>query len=226
MFSVAASTSTGVTNYQWLLNNAPIPGATGATYSVANVQTTNYGNYSVVVNDGTYPVSSAVVSLTPPAGPVINIQPASRAAVVGSSPSFTVLASTSSGVTNYQWMYYGTNLTGATAATLTLTNVAASRFGGPFTVRVNDGWFSVTSTPPAVLTLATSPTIGAAPMRIGESFVLSFGTEVGPLYVVDYTSSLTNTAWTPLSTNAGTGGILVITNTVTGAEGYFRVRMQ
>jgi hypothetical protein len=228
-FSVTASTSTGTINYQWFLNGVPIPNATGDTYTIPSIGPAHYGSYRVDVNDGRYTTASATVALVPPP-PVINVPPASRAAVVGGSATFSVTATTYSGVTNYQWLYYGTNVagagvSGATTRTLTLANVQATRFGGPYTVRVNDGTTSITSAPPAMLTMAASPTIGA-PVLVGAGLAFSFSTEFGPSYVVDFKSSLTNAAWTPIQTNTGTGGPISVTNTLTGREGYFRIRLQ
>jgi hypothetical protein len=228
-FSVTASTSTSITNYQWFRNGVPIAGATGDTYTIASVTAAHYGSYRVDVNDGHDTTSSDAAALVSPA-PVINVQPASRAAVVGSSPSFTVTATTFNGTTNYQWMYYGTNIAGAgvggaTARTLTLTNVQPVRFGGPYTVRVNDGVTSVTSAPPAFLTMAVSPSIGE-PVLVGAGLAFNFGTEFGPSYVVDFKSALTNAAWTPIRTNAGTGSPIIVTNQLTGSQGFFRIRLQ
>jgi len=227
-FSVTATTSTGVTNYQWFRNNVAIAGATGATYSIGSVASTNYGSYRVEVSDGRYTTVSSTVSLVSP-GPVINVQPVSRAAVVGSSPTLSVTASTFSGTTNYQWLYYGTNVSGtgvsgATTRVLTLGGIQPVRFNGPYTVRVNDGTTSITSAP-VTITIATSPTV-AAPKLSGANFVFSYPSEVGPDYVVDFKSALTNAAWTPLRTNAGTGNIINFTNAVSGDQGYFRIRLQ
>jgi hypothetical protein len=127
-------------------------------------------------------------------------------------------------------MYFGTNIagagvSGATTRTLTLTNLQPVRFGGPYTVRVNDGTTSITSSPPAILTMAVSPTIDA-PVLVGPGLAYSFSTEVGPFYVVDFKSSLTNVAWTAIQTNAGTGSPISVTNVLTGKEGYFRIRLQ
>jgi len=136
-----------------------------------------------------------------------------------------VTASTSTGITNYQWMYYGTNLTSATSSTLTLNNVQPVSFGGPYTVSVSDGSTSVTSAPPVTLTLAGSPTM-TNPARRGNEFSFSFGTDFGPSYVLDYKSALTNAAWVPVSTNAGTGSTLSVTNTSSNPEGYYRIHVQ
>jgi hypothetical protein len=43
---------------------------------------------------------------------------------------------------------------------------------------------------------------------------------------VDFKSALTNAAWTPVKTNAGTGSPLNVTNAMTGSQGYFRIRLQ
>jgi len=228
-FSVTATTTTGVTNYQWFRNSVAITGATNATYAIGSVASTNFGSYRVEVSDGRYTTVSSTASLVSPA-PVINIQPTSRAAVVGSSPTLSVTATTFSGTTNYQWLYYGTNVSGtgvsgATTRVLTLGGIQPVRFNGPYTVRVNDGTTSITSAPAATITIAVSPTI-AAPQAVGANLVFSYPSEVGPNYVVDFKSALTNVAWTPIATNAGTGGPINFTNALSGNQGYFRIRLQ
>src|SRR5207245_8187674 len=123
------------------------------------------------------------------------------AAVVGSSPSFSVTATTSSGVTNYQWFLNGNSVSGGTARTLTRANVQPASFGA-YTVSVSDGFTSVTSSPPANLTFAVSPNI-TSPSVSGGNFNLTFNSEFGPAYVVDFKSNLTNATWTPVATNNG-----------------------
>jgi len=221
-YVTAGPTLTGVTNYQWLLNGNTIPNATNASYSFG-VLATSFGAYSVVVSDGVYPTLSSSATLTPPA-PIIVTPPSNRAAALGSSPSFSVFARSFSGVTNYQWMYYGTNIAG-TAATLTLANVQPVSFGGPYTVRVNDGITSITSSPPATLTLAVAQTITNSVS--GQTFTLAFGTEFGPSYVVEYKTNLADTTWKPLATNAGTGSPVSVTDSLVAAPTrFYRVRLQ
>jgi hypothetical protein len=225
-FTVGATTTTGVTNYQWYSNSVPIANATNASLTVNPTTAGSYSTaYSVLVGDGAYSTWSSTATVEPVSLPSIITPPASRAAVVGSSPSFSVTARTASGITNYQWMYYGTNLPGATAQTFTLTSVQSVSFNGPYTVRVGDGFNFVTSSPPATLTFAVSPTL-SSPARSGNNFTLTLNTEVGPKYVLDYKSALTNLTWVPVSTNAGTGGILSITNTSTAPQGYYRIQVQ
>ncbi len=230
-FTVAiGGTQTGITNYQWQLasTNLLTAIATNNPYSFTS-RATNYGTYRVIVSDGFLSVTSAVATLTPPA-PVINVQPASRFAVHGSSPTLSVTATTSSGVTNYQWFYYGTNvsgagISGATTRILTLAGIQPVNFNGPYTVRVNDGTTSITSAPSANITLAASPTV-TAPATLGANLVFGYPSQLGPNYVTDFKSALTNATWTPIKTNAGTGSTISITNALSGDQGYFRIRLQ
>jgi hypothetical protein len=227
-FSVVASTSTGITNYQWYRNATAIAGATNSSLVINPVTTNTFNSiYAVLVSDGAYSVwsSNATVTAVAPGGPTIVTAPQSMAAVVGSSPTFSVTATTTTGVTNYQWMYYGTNLSAATASTLTLTNVQPISFGGPYTVSVSDGSNSVTSTPPAILTMAVAPPI-TSPSHSGTNFTLMVATEVGPSYVLDYKSSLTNAAWAHIVTNIGTGGTVTFTDGSAAPEGFYRIRLQ
>ena len=221
--SVAVSTYSGVTNYQWQFNSVNLSGATTNPLNLT-IRSTNYGVYRVIVSDGWNTNISTTATISPPL-PVINVAPSTRAAVLGSSASFSVVATTYSGLTNYQWMYYATNLPAATNRTLTLSNLQAASFGGPYTVRVNDGTTSITSAPPATLTVAASPRL-SSPVLLSAGLTFNYGTEVGPSYVVDFKSALTNGAWVPVRTNAGTGGLINVTNATSGSQGYFRIRLQ
>jgi hypothetical protein len=53
--------------YQWRFNNAPIPGATNGSYTLANVQFSNAGVYSVVVTNalGSVPSQDAELMIKP-----------------------------------------------------------------------------------------------------------------------------------------------------------------
>jgi len=224
-FSVDASTSTGITNYQWFRNNLPVAGATASSLNIASVQSTNYGTYTVVVDDGQFPVSSSPAVLSPTSGPVIVTQPVSRAALLGSTPSptFSVVASTSTAATNYQWNFNSSPITGRTAATLTITNIQSANFGN-YTVSVSDGFTSVTSGA-AALTQAVSPS--ATPSLSGTTMTISYSSEVGPSYVVEYKANLTDAAWIPLRTNAGTGAVINVTDSTSAAASrFYRVRLQ
>ena len=62
VFNVAA-TGTGPLSYQWRFGGVPIPGATATNYTIASVQTTNSGAYSVVVSNAASTVTSSNATL-------------------------------------------------------------------------------------------------------------------------------------------------------------------
>jgi hypothetical protein len=80
-----------------------------------------------------------------PALPQILAQPQQQIAGPGELASFFVVAADTRGLT-YQWRFYGTNLPGATADTLLVTNVSAG-MEGPYSVVLANGSGSVTSSP-------------------------------------------------------------------------------
>jgi len=63
MLAIAVSGS-GSPTYQWKFNGTAIPGATSATYTVANAQAGDMGFYSVTVSNSSGSVDSAVAILT------------------------------------------------------------------------------------------------------------------------------------------------------------------
>ncbi len=162
-FSVAA-TGTVPLQYQWLFNGANVSGATGTTYSLANVQSTQAGNYSVVVTNSAGAVTSAVavLTVTSSGAPAIVTPPANQVVAPGKSVTFSVVA-TGTQPLQYQWLFNGAPLAGAYSPTLTLNFVQANRAGNYSAVVINSSG-SVTSAP-AVLTVGnvTPPTISSQP---------------------------------------------------------------
>jgi hypothetical protein len=85
-----------------------------------------------------------------PTPPSITTQPTNQTVVVGGTASFTVVAGGTLPL-SYRWNFNGTNLSGATNTTLTLTNVQLSQAGN-YAVVVTNLYGSVTSSS-AVLTV-------------------------------------------------------------------------
>ena len=141
--SVAAG-GTPTLVYQWLLNGVPLQGGTNATLSVPDVQTTNAGNYQVLVGNTYGSVTSTVATLTvTPSLPVITSQPLSRSVALGQSIALGVGVRGTQPL-SYQWLKSGTNLPGATSATLPLANFQTSD-AALYSVTITNALGSVTS---------------------------------------------------------------------------------
>ena len=91
---------------------------------------------------------------------IITSQPASRTNVVGTSTSFSVVAT--GNALRYQWRFNGANIASATNSTYTLASVQAAN-AGSYTVAVSNLTTSVTSSP-ATLTVIVPPTITTQPV--------------------------------------------------------------
>lgn len=115
--------------YQWRWNGLALAGATSTNLSLPNVQTSNAGQYSVIVtNDfGSATSSNAVLTVTETA-PVISTNPQSLVAIRGMNATLTVAAKGTEPL-GYQWQRNQLNLSGATGASLTLTNVQVADDG-------------------------------------------------------------------------------------------------
>ena len=160
VFNVLA-TGFGNLSYQWRFNASPISGATGSSLLLTNIQTSQAGAYDVVITNSVSSATSAVATLTVWVPPVITAPPQSRTNLAGIEAVFVVAAS---GVPSpsYQWRKDGLNLAGATAGVLTLSNVSTND-AGAYEVVVSNPAGSVTSSPPAMLTVWVPPVITAPP---------------------------------------------------------------
>ena len=164
VFFVVAAGDAPLT-YQWRLNGVDLPGQTGTSLTLNNVQASRAGSYSVVVSNvaGTKTSDSAVLTVLPSlTRPVIIVQPESRTALPGENVIFSVVASGNPTPT-YQWLRNGVEITGETKALITLTNVQPSQ-AGDFTVRVTNSEGAVTSA--SATLIVNSPPVSAGTPRI------------------------------------------------------------
>jgi alpha-tubulin suppressor-like RCC1 family protein len=101
--------------------------------------------------------------------PVIFRQPTDQYGLAGGNVTFSAAGQGVAGVT-YQWQLNGTNITGATMNTLTLTNVAAAN-NGNYDVVVTTSNGSITSSV-ATFTLVVAPQIGSTyPTVAGTTWI-------------------------------------------------------
>ena len=118
------------------------------------------------------------------ARPYITSQPQSQLGYWGQNASFSVGALPLP--LNYQWQSNGVAITGATNQTLTLTNLQNS-FAAGYTVVVANSYGSVTSAPPANLT------INPAGVAIALYPGVKIDGVVGLTYGIQYSTNLANT---------------------------------
>ena len=211
-------------SYQWQWNGTNIADSTNAMFILTNVQSANSGTYAVIVSNAVGTVASSNAILTVLVPPTITAQPSNQTAVLGTNVSFTVTA-TGTIPLAYQWTFEGTNLAGATADTLVLTNVQYSQAGG-YAVVVTNMAGSITSVV-ANLTVS-SPGISLQISFGGQQVAISFVSELGSDYVLEYKHLLDDPAWTPLSPAVvGTGGPMTLQDTNTPVDSrYYRIRRE
>jgi purine nucleoside phosphorylase len=215
-FSVVASGSSPF-GYQWNFNSAPVSGATNASLTLTNAQTTDAGSYTVVVNNPVGSITSQVATLTVlvPAG--ITTQPQNLTVTQGQSASFSVVASGSPPF-GYQWNFNGASLSSATNASLTLTN-AQTTDAGSYTVVVNNPVGSITSQV-ATLTVLVPAGITTQPQNLtvtqGQSASFSVVTSGSPPFGYQWNF---NSAPVSGATNAS----LALTNAQTTDAGSYTV---
>jgi hypothetical protein len=222
-FSVTA-TGTAPLQYQWYFEGGLLSGATLSSYTRLAVQASHAGNYRVaVVNvSGAITSNPALLTVLPLQPPVITAQPRSQAAVPGGNAIFFVTASSASPL-QYQWRLNGTDLIGQSNDTLTLGDLQPAQFG-TYTVRLSnsDGWLVSN---PAALTMAVPPLL--VPSASGTTLRLSFLSELGPVYAVQYASGLESADWQGLTNVPGTGDLIVIDEPLaTDQARLFRIQVQ
>lgn len=202
-FGVTA-TGTAPLAYQWFNGTTPVLNATSATLSLPNVQLAQAGNYFVVITNAAGAVTSSVVSLTVTVlPPSLLTQPMGQSFTLGSGLTLSVTAG-GTGPLFYQWQFNGTNLPGATSASLALANLAATN-AGRYRVVVTNAVGTATSAE-AVLRFFGDLQMYAGMLLSGEP---------GDRYRVEYAEVLgAVTNWVPVVTNFyHPGGVTVFFDT-------------
>jgi len=192
----------GAPGYVTVFNGGRISGATGPTLQIASVQTSDAGNYRVLVSNGggtTNPGPAILTVNLPPPPTVTAPSPASQTVTAGTSVTFSVSAS-GAGPFTYIWQYNpntayvtlnngdrGGRISGANTAVLQIaatqatdtgsyrclvTNAGGTTNPGPGTLTVN-----ATTLPPAV----TGPVPASQTIQVGASATVSVtATGTGP----------------------------------------------
>jgi hypothetical protein len=171
-------------SYQWYRNDAPISGATSATYTVENAIADDAGNYKVVATNSQGSDTSDTVAVTiNTAAPAITGHPSPTTVNVGQAIN---LSATASGLPapSYQWYRNDVAIPGATASTYqvasattadagTYTVIATNTYGSAPSdgapVTVNVVLPSITTQPPAALTVHADNRVTLAASYAGSA---------------------------------------------------------
>ena len=160
-FAVEAA-GTAPLQYQWQMDGADLFGQTNSSLTLSNLSDADLGSYMATVSNAAGTTNSASVMLVIGHLPVITTPPAGQAIVPGRTARFTVGVN---GLTpfRYQWQKDEVNLVGKTNRDCIISNVSAQDAGG-YTVVISNLFGSVTSAPPAFLSLIDAPVITEHPM--------------------------------------------------------------
>ena len=161
-FSVTATGAPPLT-YQWYANGAPLSdglnfsGSATSSLTVSNLTVAATGSYFVTISNSVLVVTSqvAAVSIIPSALVIIQ-QPAGFVAPQGGTAWFSVIPE--GDTPSFQWSCNGTNLPGATDATLVLTNVQPAQAGN-YAVTLSNIHGSILSSNAAFTVLSGAPQV-------------------------------------------------------------------
>jgi hypothetical protein len=183
-FSVVATGTTPLL-YQWFRDGLPVSDGGNATLTLTNVQPVSGGAYTVRVTNAQGAVTSAparLVVITQSTGfvaPTILTPPVAQTVQPGGAMTLTVVASGRAPL-SYQWQRNGTDISGATTPTYTLSAAQAADAGSYVCVVSNaDG--RVMTEPVQVTVQFPGPTARLTNLSIltelsgaGDSFTLGY----------------------------------------------------
>lgn len=226
--SVGAESVSAV-NFQWQHAGTNLPNATISTLGLTSITSAVGGAYRVIVGNPAGSITSVVATLTVTvvaSAPVITTQPLNQTNYAGADIIFTSAASGTDPLA-YQWQFNSGDITGATNASLVLTNLELSQTGN-YRVVVTNSAGSTNSQPAHLLVRPVPPTVTNQP---GSQTVLS-GTTVSFEVAATGTAPLTY-QWTFNNANIADGGdykgtttsTLTISNTKLEAGGLYYVKI-
>lgn len=161
--------------YQWQRNGADVYGANGSGFTTATLAPADSGaTFSVVVSDPAGRITSHIATLTVNAAasaPTLTVtaQPANATAVAGTTASFRVDATCSTGTLVVQWQRASnqgfSDIGGANATSLALTTALGDN-GAQFQAVLSCSGQSTTTTSIATLVVSAPTTIALATLNI------------------------------------------------------------
>ncbi len=178
----AAATGNPDPTFQWYHDTQLLPGQTGSTLTLTNLQASDAGGYTMVATNPAGSTTTQKANLAVNAAvvaPTITSQPQDDTATVGYGATFITAASGTFPLA-YQWNKGGSPIAGATGSTYSIAAVNAAD-AGSYTVTVMNGGGSVTSNPATLtvnavtvpLVLVTQPQATTATVGASVAFTAS-----------------------------------------------------
>ena len=215
-------------NYQWYFNtNTALLNATNASLTLASIQFTNTGTYSVAITNSAGATNSSFALLTVLLPPVLTNNPVGGTNVAGGGASLSVAAGGSAPL-KYQW-YFNTNtaLPSATNSSLNLSSLHASQAGKYSVVITNTAGAVTSAVASLVITNPASPAL-TAPVKNTGGFQFTFVPAIGLTNSVETNSVVAGGTWGTL-TNVpppATASPVTVTDSFGGANRFYRVVIQ
>jgi hypothetical protein len=154
-------------SYRWFFNGYPLTdsarvlGATNASLTIAQVQFSDIGKYSVIVSNGLGVAQSTGAELTVVSPPVITLQPVDGTGLAGTNITLSA-AAIGTPPLSYQWLFEGTPIASATSPWLNLNNAQASQSGN-YSLLVSNVYGVTESSNALVTVLESAPYILTQP---------------------------------------------------------------
>jgi hypothetical protein len=154
--------------------------------------------------------------------PYMTLQPYAQTVLAGSSVRLLAMAVGLSPL-SYQWQRNGTNLAGATRNALILTN-AQDADAGAYTLVVSNT-AGLTASSVATLTVLQAGAMISLSVASQTNVSVTFPSQGGLSYLLEYKDSLADPAWTPLTpAGTATGSVMVLHDTnAPFARRFYRV---
>ncbi len=240
-FSVTANTPAGGLTYQWQKDGVDIPTATGSTYSIATLATTDTGSYRCLVKSTANPVATPATPSAAAALTVTNIpitvtgSPSNASKYVTETAQFTAAATTTPGGITYQWQRWNgtawanvTGGSGATTATYTTAVLGLADTGARFRCVLGntadagasntsgEGVLTVTVIP---VNFTTQPSGASKYVSESHTFTVVAGSPLGSTFTYQWQKNISGT-WTDIG--GATSASYPLTNLTTANSGDYR----
>lgn len=192
----AAAVGSGVLNYQWYFDGAPmsdggrVTGSATSNLTIVNVQTNDAGTYQLIVANNYGSATSTVATLTVLVPAAITSSPTNQTVLLGSNATFSVTAIGTAPL-SYTWysngiaLVNGGRISGANSGTLTISNTQTNDSGAAFQAIVTNLYGTATSsvatlTVVALVQITGQPSSQAVLLGSNATFAIA-ATGSGPL---------------------------------------------